>query len=241
MTGTLVNAAAVMAGGCLGLCIKRGLNERIQKSVTAMLGLATAIIGLNGVLSIMLHADVTTGKISSSGELLLLLSLAVGAALGEWMRIEDRLEQVGDRIEKRLGASNFSKGFISASILFCVGAMTIIGSINDGLTGDSRVLFIKSTLDFIAAIIMASALGVGVPFAAVTVLLYQGALTLCAGMLSTVLAGVLLDQVCMVGYAIVICIGINFFGILKIKTASLLPALFVPIVYNMLSLLKTLW
>ncbi|MEG0853008.1 MAG: DUF554 domain-containing protein [Angelakisella sp.] len=241
MTGTLVNAAAVMAGGCLGLCIKRGLNERIQKSVTAMLGLATAIIGLNGVLAIMLRADVTTGKISSSGELLLLISLAVGAAIGEWMRIEDRLEQVGERIEKRLGASNFSKGFISASILFCVGAMTIIGSINDGLTGDSRVLFIKSTLDFIAAIIMASALGVGVPFAAITVLLYQGALTLCAGMLSTVLAGVLLDQVCMVGYAIVICIGINFFGILKIKTASLLPALFVPIVYNMLSLLKTLW
>lgn len=241
MTGTLVNVAAVIAGGCIGLGLKRGLNQRVQQAVTTMLGLSTAIIGINGVLSIMLTADTATGKISSAGEMLLLVSLAVGAAIGELLHIEDRLERVGDGIEARLGAGGFSRGFISASILFCVGAMTIIGSLSDGLTGDSSVLFIKSALDFIAAIIMASTLGIGVLFAAVTVLIYQGGLTLGAGLLAPYLTGVLLDQICMVGYAIVICIGINFFGVVKIKTANLIPALLVPVVYNMLMLLKILW
>lgn len=240
MTGTLVNTVAVLAGGCIGLGLRRGLNERVQQTVTTMLGLSTGIIGLNGLLALMLTADTATGKISSGGEMLLLVSLAAGGALGELLGIEDGLERVGDRVERRLGASNLSKGFISASILFCVGAMTVVGALNDGLTGDSSILFIKSTLDFIAAIILASTLGIGVLLAAVTVLVYQGGLTLCAGLLAPYLTGALLDQICMVGYAIVICIGINFFGVVKIKTANLLPALLVPVVYNMLMLLKTL-
>lgn len=239
MTGTLVNTVAVIAGGCIGLAARKGISERVNDAVTKVLGLSTCIIGLNGVLSTMLSVT-DEGRISSSGELLLLCSLAIGTVFGEWLRLEERLETLGNKIEQRVGASGFSKGFVSASLLFCVGAMTIVGAINDGLLGDSRMLFIKSALDFTASIILASALGVGVPCAAVVVLLYQGALTLGAGALAGVLTGALLDQICMVGYAICICIGINFFGVVKIKTANLLPSLLVPVVCSLLTLLKTL-
>lgn len=230
MTGTLVNTAAVAAGGLIGLALGRGLNEKIEKSVTYVLGIATCTIGANGMLTTMVTADPATGRLSSSGELFLLVCLALGAVIGETLGIEDWLGGLGDRIERRFRASNFSRGFVSASILFCVGAMTIIGSMNDGLYGDSSVLLVKSALDFIAAIILASTLGVGVPFAAATVLVYQGALTLSAGLLAPVLVGELRNNICMVGYAIVLCIGINFFGGVKIKTANLLPALLLPVV-----------
>ena len=231
MTGTIINTLAVIAGGCIGLCIKKGLPEHINQAVTYMLGLSTAIIGLNGILSTMLTVDAVTGRISSSGELLLLGSLAVGTLIGELLHIEERLNGAGDVIEKKLRAGNFSKGFISASVLFCAGAMTIMGSIQDGLGQGFTILLTKSSLDFIAAVILASSLGVGVPCSA---------LTLLAGTLREVLVGTLLDQLCMVGYGIVLCIGINFFGVVKIKTANLLPALLVPVLYNLLIPLKTL-
>ena len=241
MTGTIINVIAVLAGGFVGLGIKKGLPERINQAVTYMLGLSTGIIGLNGILSTMLWVDPAAGRVSSSGELLLLGSLALGTLVGELLHIEEGLNGVGDLIEKRLRAGNFSKGFISASVLFCVGAMTIMGSIQDGLGQGYTILLTKSSLDFIAAIILTSSLGVGVPCSALTVLVYQGGLTLLAGTLRDVLAGALLDQLCMVGYAIVLCIGINFFGLIKIKTANLLPALLVPVLYNLLIPLKTLW
>ena len=210
MTGTIINVFAVIAGGCIGLCIKKGLPERINQAVTYMLGLSSGVIGLNGLLGTMVTVDTATGRLSSSGELLLLGSLALGALIGELLRIQERLERAGELVEKRLGASHFSKGFISASVL-------------------------------IASIVLGASLGIGVPCAALTVLVYQGALTLLAGSLKDVLAGALMDQICMVGYAIVICIGINFFGVVKIKTASLLPALLGPVLWNVTMWLKTLW
>lgn len=241
MTGTIINTLAVIVGGCIGLCIKKGLPAHIEQAVTYMLGLSTCVIGLNGLLSTMLTVDAATGRVSSSGELLLLGSLAAGTLAGELLRIEDRLEGIGAAIEKRLGASHFAKGYISASVLFCAGAMTIMGAIQDGLGQGYTILLTKSSLDFIASIVLGASLGIGVPCAALTVLVYQGALTLLAGSLKDVLAGALMDQICMVGYAIVICIGINFFGVVKIKTASLLPALLGPVLWNVTMWLKTLW
>ena len=235
MTGTIINTLAVIVGGCIGLCIKKGLPAHIEQAVTYMLGLSTCVIGLNGLLSTMLTVDAATGRVSSSGELLLLGSLAAGTLAGELLRIEDRLEGIGAAIDKRLGASHFAKGYISASVLFCAGAM------QDGLGQGYTILLTKSSLDFIASIVLAAGLGVGVPFSAVTVLLYQGALTLLAGTLRDVLAGALMDQVCMVGYAIVISIGINFFGVVRLKTANLIPALLGPVLWNVTIGLKTLW
>lgn len=241
MTGTIVNTVAVLAGGGIGLLVGRGLKENLRQAVTQMLGIATGVIGVMGLITTMVTVNPETGALSSSGELMLLIYLAVGAALGTAMKIEDKLDGLGGRLEKKLGAGNISQGFVSASLLFCSGAMTIVGSLNDGLMGDSSVLFIKSGLDFTAAIVLASTLGPGVLLSAVTVLVYQGALTLGASLLAPVLQGDVLGQICMVGYAIVLCIAINFFDVVKIKTGNLLPALLGPIVYNVLALLKTLW
>ena len=230
MTGTLVNAAAIMAGGLLGVVLKKGLPPKLETAIMKMLGLSVLIIGLNGIITSMVRV-LPEGGLASSGELLLLFSLVAGTALGELLDIEGRLERMGQYIENRTKADGFSKGFITASIIFCIGAMAIIGSLNDGLRGDSSVLFIKSSLDFIASIVLASTLGFGVIFSAVPVLLYQGAITLAAGWLSPLISDDLLAAFCMVGYAIVACIGINFLEFTKIKTANLLPSLLVPVVY----------
>lgn len=236
MTGTLVNAAAVVVGGGLGLVLKKGLPERLEKAITKMLGLSVLIIGLNGIITSMITVQ-PDGKLASSGELLLLASLVIGVVLGEQLDIDGRLDRMGQYIESRAKADGFSKGFISASLIFCIGAMAIIGSLNDGLRGDSSVLFIKSALDFIASIILASSLGFGVMFSAIPVLLYQGAITLAADWIAPLISDDLLSIICMVGYAIVACIGINFLEFTKIKTANLLPALLVPVVYYVVTCL----
>ena len=232
--GTIVNTAAVLVGSLIGLLIKKGLNERVEHAVMQVLGLSTIVIAAAGLITTMISVSPESGKLSSSGELILLVSLAIGALLGELLHIEEGLNHWGERIEKRFGASNFARGFISSSLLFCVGAMAIMGAFNDGLYGDSKILFIKSTLDFISSIVLTATLGFGVICSAVTVLVYQGLLTLGSGLLSGVLVGDLLNNICIVGYAIVACIGINFFGQIKIKTVNLLPALLVPVVYQLL-------
>lgn len=238
LIGTIVNAAAILAGGGIGLIIKKGLNEKLEHAITQMLGLTTIVIAGGGLITRMITVDPATGRLSSGGELLLLVSLVLGALAGTLLDIDGALEHWGARLEKRFGGSGgFAPGLISATLLFCVGAMAIMGSFNDGLSGDHTVLFVKSALDFIASIVLGATLGVGVLGAAVTTFVYQGALTLCAGALSGVLAGALLDRICIVGYAIVACIGINFFGAVKIKTANLLPALLVPLLYQLLQYL----
>ena len=233
LIGTIVNAAAILAGGGIGLIIKKGLNEKLEHAITQMLGLTTLIIAGGGLISRMITVDPATGKLSSGGELLLLISLVLGTLAGTLLDIDGALEHWGARLEKRFGGSGgFAPGFISATLLFCVGAMTIMGAFNDGLSGDHTILFVKSALDFISSIVLGATLGAGVLGAAVTTFVYQGFLTVCAGVLSGVLVGALLDRICIVGYAIVACIGINFFGAVKIKTANLLPALLVPILYR---------
>lgn len=241
MTGTIVNAVVVVAGGLIGLLLKRGLSSQVEETAKKLVGLGVTIIGLNGVIVSMMTADARTGRLSDSGGVLLVLSLVIGGLLGEWMRLDDRILGAGLAIERRMGAEGFAKGFVSASLLFCIGAMSIVGALNDGLRGDGSVLYIKSALDGIMAIVLASSLGIGVPFAAVPILVYQGGISLCAGLLSPVLTGPLLDSICMVGYCIVLVIGANLLDVLRLKTANLLPALLIPVVYNLLMMLKNIW
>lgn len=232
MTGTLVNAAGIVLGGLIGICIKKGLPEKIEKTVTLMLGLSVTIMGLGGLISSLFTIG-DGGKLKTSGELLLFLSLVVGASLGEWWNIEGRLENMGKAIERKIGAEGFARGFITATLLYCVGAMAVIGALNDGLRGDSSVLFVKSTLDFITSIILGSSLGISVCFSAIPVLLYQGLISLGAGFVSPYISDSMLNSFCLVGFTIVLCIGINFFEVIKIKTANMLPALVIPIVYQL--------
>ena len=235
MTGTLVNCVAVIAGGSIGLIFKKGIKDSYTESVNKSLGLAILIIGLNGVISNMF--SVADGKISSSGELLLVAFLVLGTLIGEVLKLESRFGKFCEKIEKKFRAGGFASGFINGTILFCVGAMAIIGSINDGLTGDSSVLFVKSALDFISAIIFGATLGYGVIFTFIPLLVYQGGITLLAGTLSGILQGELLSQVCMVGYAIIIAIGVNFIFGKKFNTLNMLPGILLPVVYHYILIL----
>ena len=230
MTGTLVNCVAVIAGGSIGLIFKKGIKDSYTESVNKSLGLAILIIGLNGVISNMF--SVADGKISSSGELLLVVYLVIGTLFGEMLKLEQRFNGFCTKIESKFKAGGFASGFVNGTVLFCVGAMAIIGSINDGLRGDSSVLFIKSALDFTTAIIFGATLGFGVIFTFIPLLIYQGGITLLAGSLSGILQGDVLTQLCAVGYSIIMAIGINFIFDKKFKTLNMLPSIFLPVVYH---------
>jgi uncharacterized membrane protein YqgA involved in biofilm formation len=238
LTGTWFNFGGVILGALIGLAVGRGIPKRISDAVMQIEGLGIAIIAMNGVIAAMFTANPETGKLTDSGGLLLLVSLVVGCAAGELIRIDDHMNRLGAAVETRFKAKGFAKGFVTASLIFCVGAMSIIGPLNDGLRGDSSVLFMKTALDFTTAIILASVLGYGVVFSAVPVLLFQGSVALLSGWISPLISEGLLAMICMVGYSIVLVIGINFLFSTKIKTANLLPALLIPIIYE---LIRTFW
>lgn len=230
MKGTIINAIAIVGGSLIGLIFNRSLNKNLEVSIQKALGIAIVIVGFNGIITNMITVG-ANGILSSNGELLLVVSLVLGMLIGELLKIEERMNGFGTVIEKRFKLKSFSAGFLNASTIFCVGAMAIIGALQDGLTGDSSVLIIKSTLDFTCAIVLSASLGIGVIFSAIPVFIYQGFIAFLASYLDQILVGSLLNQVCMVGYAIILCIGINFIASTKIKTANLIPAIFIPIVY----------
>lgn len=169
MTGTLVNAGAIVAGGLVGMLLKKGMKPNYEASIHKTLGVAVLILGLNGVIGAMFRVG-EGGRISSSGELLLIVSLVVGTFLGELWRIDDRLNGFGTKVEKKIGSAGFGAAFINGALIYCVGAMAIVGALNDGLQGDASVLYVKSLLDGISSIILGATLGAGVCFSAVPVL-----------------------------------------------------------------------
>ena len=229
--GTLINCALLIAGGVIGLIFKKAVSEEIEYSIHKATGIAVLVVGLCGILSTMLKSK--NGTITSSGELMLVVSLAVGTFIGELLKLEQRLDKGCKKIETKFKMTGFSAGFISGTMIYCIGAMAIVGAINDRLLGDYSTLVTKGIIDGITSIVLAATLGYGVIFSAIPVLIYQGAITLLAGALENVLVGELLSNICMVGYAIVMCIGINFLtnGDKKIRTVNMLPAIFVPVVY----------
>ncbi len=235
MIGTIVNAAGIAAGGFLGLVFKKFIRDSWTGTINKALGLSVVVIGLNGVVSNMI--SVTDGRLSSSGELLLVVSLIIGSLAGEILRLDDHLESFSKRVESRFSASGFAASFMNASVLFCVGAMAIIGSIQEGLTGDPSILYVKAVLDTVSAVIFGATLGMGVIFSSVPVFVYQGLITISAGLLGSLLQGELLAQVCAVGYTIIIAIGLNFLVSDRIKTLNMLPAVLVPVIWHYISML----
>lgn len=230
--GTIVNALAIVVGGCLGCMLKQGIKPNIQDAIYKVLGISVLLIGINGLFTNM--ASVSGSIISTSGEIILIVSLVLGTLIGEWFEIEQKLNQLAKKMEDKFQLAGFANGFIVSSIIFCVGAMAIVGAINDGLLHDPSVLYVKSILDGITSIILAATLGIGVLFSSIPVLLYQGAIALTASGLSKFLVGEFLQQICMVGYALVVCIGVNFLIKDKIRVANMLPSLLIVILYNVL-------
>lgn len=229
MTGTLVNAGMIAAGSCVGLILKKGLRPHLEQAIHQATGLAVIMIGLNGALTNMLSSDPATGSVSSSGELMLVFSMILGAIVGESLGIEEHLNRLGDLVEDKLHLSGFAQSFVNGALIYCVGAMAIVGAINDGLLGDPSTLITKGVLDGVTSIVLAASMGPGALFSAIPVILYQGGLTLFAGLLEPVLQGELLRQICAAGFVLVGCIGVNFMSDkFHIKVANFLPALLVP-------------
>ena len=230
MTGTFVNVGGIIIGSLIGLFLKRGIPENINNAIIKVEGVAILVIGLNGVLTAMLSVG-ASGRLESDGALLLLVSLVVGCLVGEALKIEDRLNGLSGVLERRLKSDNLSKGFVTASLVFVIGAMAIVGALNDGLSGDHTILFTKTMLDFITAIVLAASLGIGVIFSAIPVFIVQGAISMLARFIAPYISDELIRLFSMVGYALVMALGLNFLADTKIRAANLLPALAVPIAY----------
>lgn len=236
--GTIINCGAILLGATVGIFIKKGISERIQKTVVSAIGLAVMFIGLSGTLSNILV--VKNGNISVNYILLTVISLALGGFLGEVIDIEKKLEKIGNKIKSKLTISSndkFVEGFVSSSLLFCVGAMAILGALQDGLFRDYSTLLAKSVLDGVMSIVYTASFGVGVYFSFFTVLIYQGIITLLAGVLKPFLTSVLIAQFSAVGNILIFAIGINLVFGKKIKVGNLLPSILMPIIYNVILLI----
>ena len=235
--GTLINVATVLIGATIGMFLKGGLPPRFVKTVKSAAGLSTIIIGITGTLSEMFSVN-TDGTISTNGVMLMVISLVIGAIAGEAINIEDKLERLGNFCKYKasfLAKDNpkFVDGFVSTSLLFCVGAMAIVGSIQDGLTGNYTTLAAKAVLDGVMSIVMAASLGGGVYLSAISVLIYQGLITLLASVLEPVMTGVLISQLSLVGSVLVMAIGFNLlFDKKVVKVGNLLPAVLIPVFYQ---------
>ncbi len=233
--GTLVNAAVIIAGGVVGTFIKSGLPERFKKIVMQAIGLSVLMIGVSGTLQGM-YKVVDGSKLDRQFVMLMIFSLVIGAVVGEWLDIEDKLDKLGQWFQARFtkGGGNFAEGFVTASLIYCVGAMAIVGALEDGLTGNTATLFAKSILDGISSVVFAATMGIGVAFSAIPVLIYQGAITLLANFIEPLLAPEVISQLSLVGSVLIAGIGLTMLEIKKIKVGNMLPAILVPFVYYML-------
>ena len=232
--GTIINVAAILAGGFVGLFVKKGLNEKVLDSVMKAIGIAVMFVGISGALTGLLKIT-DGGSIETSGTMLMIISLIVGTFIGELLKIEDRLESMGEKLKNAVkvkDGGNFVEAFVTTTLIFCVGAMAIVGALQDGLTGDFSMLAAKSILDGIMALIIASTLGVGALFSIIPVFLYQGAITLLAEFISPILSEELILNLSYIGSALIFGIGVNQVFGKKIKTGNMLPALLIPILYE---------
>ena len=225
LTGTIVNVIAVIIGSSIGLLLKKGIPERFSDSIMKAVALCVIYIGIDGVLK-------------GENVLITIISMVVGVILGEALKLDDRINSLGKKLEEKVSTGNeaegsIAKGFVSASLLFCVGAMTIVGSLESGISGNHEILFSKSLLDFISSIIFTASLGIGVMFSAVFVLVYQGAITLLAQFIGPYLSDVVIAEMTCVGSLLIIAIGLNMLGITKLKVMNYIPGVFLPILLCM--------
>lgn len=235
-TGTIVNVLAIIAGGSLGLLVKGGLKPQYQDSIIKSLGLATMFIGTSGTLQGMFSvAGESLISLGTRDTLAMILALALGTLAGEMLDFDGKMEQLGLWLKSRAdrkGDSRFVQGFVTASLVVCIGAMAIVGSIQDGLTGSASTLYTKSILDFMIVMIFASTYGKGAIFSALPVGVIQGAVTLCAGLLSPVFSPAVIANLSLLGNMLIFCVGVNLSFGTKFKVANMLPALVLGAVFT---------
>ena len=222
MLGTIVNAAAILVGGALGLLLRKGIPERVSSGIMQGLGLVVIYVGISGMLK-------------GQNALIATISIVIGGAIGMILDFDGRFNRLVGSLEQKLASktedgSRFSEAFITTTLLYCVGAMAVVGSLNSGLTGNHAVLFTKSILDGVSAIVFASTLGPGVLLSAIPLFLYQGAITLLAQFIAPVLSNAAVAEMTCVGSLLILAIGLNLLKVTKIKVLDFILAIFLPIV-----------
>lgn len=230
MLGVIINVITVIAGASLGLMFKKGIPQRVEKSVMTGLGACTAYIGISG-------------SLCGENVLVLIASIVLGAITGTLLNIDGAINKMADKVEskfKKQGQGvSVAEGLVTATLLFCVGSMTVTGSIQAGISGDNTVLITKAMLDLVSSMMLASTLGIGVLLSAVAVFVIQGTLVLLSGIVAPVLSTGAINEMTCAGSLIIVMIGTNMMGITKIKVADYLPAiLYAPIIYNLVLLVK---
>lgn len=223
MLGTIVNSVTIIVGSVLGVLLNKGIKDEYKSTIMDGVALTVILIGIMGALD-------------TENLILMTISIVLGSIIGEALKIEKKLDNLGTSLEKKFGKgdSNFSKGFVTASLVFCVGAMAIVGALESGLQGNHSTLFAKSIIDGISSIIFASTLGIGVGFSAIAVFLYQGIITLLASSVRDILTPEVINEMSAVGGLLISAIGINILGLKKIKVGNMLPSIFIPILYFIL-------
>lgn len=227
LLGTIVNVLLILVGSILGILLKRGIEKRYEDLIMSALGLVTAVIGI-------------TFAIKSQNMLIVVVSLVIGALIGEWIDIDSKLNKVGnwlkDKVKGKGGTgleeeSRIGEGFVTATLLFCVGSMAIMGALDSGLRGDHTILYTKSIMDGISALIFASSMGIGVALSAFPILIYQGGIALMAQTVQPYLSDAMMIEMNAVGGILLIGIGLSLLDIKRIKVSNLLPALIIPIIW----------
>ena len=224
--GTIINTGAIVAGGLAGILFGRFLKENVQDTLSKCCGISTLMIGIAGALEKMLSVE--NGAISGGGSMLLVLCLTVGGVIGELLNLEGAFECFGRWLKEKTGNAKdkgFVNAFVTASLTVCIGAMAIVGSIQDGLTGDYSILATKAVLDFIIIMVMSCSLGPGAAFSAIPVAILQGSVTALAGLVRPVMTEAALNNLSLVGSVLIFCVGINLLWGKKIRVANLLPAI----------------
>ncbi len=232
MFGVIVNVITVILGSCIGLLFKKGIPEKVSTAAMVGLGACTLYIGISG-------------SLCGENVLIAIASIVLGVIAGTLSNIDGAVNRLAKAVETKFKKDNkgisFAEGLVTATLLFCVGSMTVTGSIQAGLTGDNSVLITKATLDFVSSMMLASSLGLGVLLSSVSVLVIQGGLVLLAGLIAPFMSTGAINEMTCVGSILIIMIGTNLMGITKIKVADFLPAiLFAPIIYNIVSLVAKL-
>ncbi|MCC5912300.1 MAG: DUF554 domain-containing protein [Clostridiaceae bacterium] len=229
MLGTIVNTIAIVVGGLLGVLLRKGLPDNYKNTIMQGLALSVLVIGL-------------MGAFKSQNILIVICSIVIGSIIGEMLQIENRLNNLGKWLENKVSngsdesnkaGTSVAKGFVTASLIYCVGAMAIVGALESGLTGNHETLYAKSVIDGVSAIIFASTLGIGVIFSSVAVFIYQGFITITAGAMSHLLVDSVVLEMSAVGGLLIMGISLNVLEIKKIPVGNMLPAIFMPILYQL--------
>lgn len=216
MIGVAVDVLGVLLGTLIGMGLGKGINERMNVTLMQGMGLAAILIGAKMA-------------VTAEDDLIVIVSIVIGGVIGELCRLEDRLNHMGDWLKGcfSIKDENFINAFMTASLLFCVGAMSIVGAIEAGLSGNNEILFIKTILDFVTAVVLSSSLGIGVAFSAILVLGFQGSIAILAGMMQYILVGDVIAYMSAVGGVLIIGVGLTVSGIKAINVTNLLPSVFV--------------